>query len=216
MRRPWLSRCAPWHPATTRVMAGYHPRSSARLHRRPSRARRCNPLLSGPTRAPFTRVSLGVSARHDHDGTTHDPIEEGVRELWQKDPACISVHHGVGLWVGFQGCDSDIDGMTECITEAWALNLIPPKGILDIGLGGRCEDRRLHLERRPSRTSDQGRPNGRPARTSSSSASNRRSSSSRCCRESGTFAGCWLKRSQSSPSSSSCSSGDRSSRFSAG
>jgi len=60
------------------------------------------------------------------------------------------------------------------------------------------------------------RPSGLPALMSSSNASRRRSNSARCASDNGTSAGCWLRRSQISSSSWSCSSGERSSRLIAG
>jgi len=173
-------------------------------------------VSSGPSRAPRPRMPLGMDAAYNYDCLSYYAVVESVGKSGQEDPSRIAVDYGICLRVAFQCRNGDVECVPEGRSEAFALGLVPVGSLFDVRFRRGRKEYRLHLERSRARTSGQGLPRVRPALTSSSRASSRRSSSCRCSGDRGTFAGRWLRRSHRSPRSSSCSSGERSSRLMAG
>lgn len=124
-------------------------------------------------------MTFGVSASDDEDDFIHETVVQCVWELREQNTSGVAMDNRVCLRIARNGSDGNVDGALERATQSGALRFVPSESILDIGLGRGREDDRLHRDCRRFRTSDHGRPKGRPARMSSSTASSRRSSSAR-------------------------------------
>src|SRR6266496_2451892 len=116
-------------------------------------------------------MTLAMHTGNHEKVVLEDSIVDAVRELRQEYATGLSMNDGVSLRMLLDGCHSHIESATERLAQAWPLLLVPCECLFNFGFSRRREEGRLHRGFRRSRTSDQGRPSGRPARISSSRAS---------------------------------------------